>query len=310
MRRTAALVYGQTGQSLTIRVPQGRPTSATFAVYRSYYDESTATAEWSGTATLDSVTTTLGTAAGPSQTDPRLLTLTTTGITEGTRYLLSQESVSEWVDVVQVGTSTIRTRFPIQHDYTTGATFKGATLSAAVDATWIATLANVSILVDTTPDYRVKWTIVVNGATIVLYSFFDVVRTLVGHQVEIADINARAFGLSDSLPVEYRDEDGRPIIDAAWSAVRAHLIAQGIQPDSWRDDEAIDELVILRSLRTLAEGGWHPPGVDLLAYQTMTTANYDRFFETHVVTLKHKTTTELDATTPYGGAPQRPIWSK
>ena len=309
MRRTTALVYGQTGQTLAVRITQGRPTSATFAVYRSYYDETSATAEFSGTATVDSVTTTLSAAAGPSQADPRLLTLTTTGIAEGSRYQLAQESVSEWVDIVQVGTSTVRTRLPIQHDYAIGATFKGAYLTAAVDATWIAALANLSELVDTTPDYRVKWTVVVNGATIVYYSFFDVVRSVAGHQVEIADVNARAFGLADSMPVEYREEDGRPIIDAAWSAVRAHLIAAGISPDAWRDNEAIDELVILRSLRVLAEGGWHPPGLDLPNYLAMVTANYDRFFETHIVTLKHKTTVELDATTPYSTT-ARPIWSK
>ncbi len=311
MRRTAALIYAQTGQTLSVRIPDGMPTSATFAVYRQYTNDD-ATAEFSGTATVSTVNTTITASAGPSQTDPRLLTLTVTGIAAGSRYLLAQNSVKEWVDVVEVGATTIRVRFPLQHSYTTGATFQGCTLTAAVDATWIAQIYNISNLVDTAPDFRVKWTVIVGGATIVVYSFFDVVRTVANHHVTIADVNERAFGLMDSLPVEYREEAGQPLVEAGWRAVRAHLLTQSIQPDSWRNDEAMDELVVLRSLRNLAEGGWHPVGTDLEQWRKTVTDNYDRFFEQHIVTLKHPTSTQLDSAIafPFQAPPARNMWSK
>jgi hypothetical protein len=55
MRRTAALIYLQTGQRLSVRMPDGQPTSATFAVYRQYTNDD-ATAEFRGTATVSTVT--------------------------------------------------------------------------------------------------------------------------------------------------------------------------------------------------------------------------------------------------------------
>jgi hypothetical protein len=158
----------------------------------------------------------------------------------------------------------------------------------------------------------VKWSVLVNGATIIVYSFFDVVRTAISHHVTIADVNSRAFGLVDSLPIEYRQEAGAPLIDAAWASVRAHLMALNIQPETWRNDEVMDELVVLRCLRNLAEGGWHPLSTDLEEWRLMVTDNYDRFFEQHVVTLKHPTQAQLETApiVPWQRVPPVSIWSK
>lgn len=310
-RRLKAIYYGVTGQTLTLRVPQGRPSAATFSVIRNYGADE-ATPEFSGTAAISAVNTTLTAAAGQTQTDPQSLPLASVAsLVAGNRYLLSQNGVTEWVDIIEVGSSSARARFPLQHVYSSGATLVGTHLAANVDDTWIAALNRLSDLADTTPDYRVKWTYTVSGSTVVAYSFFDVVRSDVRHHVEMADVNERAFGLADSLPLEYREEDGRPIIDGAWRAVRAHLVANQISPDSWRDDEALDELVILRTLRHLAEGGWSPPNVDLVEYIKTTRENYDDFFTQHLTVLKHKTSVDLDAmTNPYAPPPNRNIWSK
>ena len=311
MRRTPALFATVTGQSLSVRVPNGRPTSATFKVFRNYgSDESVP--EFSGAAVVNSVDTTLAAIAGPSQSNPTQLTLASAaGVSTSARYLLSSNGRSEWIDPVEVATPLVSSRFPLQQDFPIGATFQGTYLTAAVDDTWVSALSRMSDLADTTPDYRVTWYVVIGGATRVIYSFFDIVRADSRHHVDISDVNERAFGLLDSLPIEYRAEQGQPIIDGAWRSVRADLIAQRISPDAWRDDEALDELVVLRSLRNLAEGGWSPPGVDKAAYLVTTTTNYDRFFEKHVVTLKHKTSVDLDAmTNPWAPAPIRDMWSK
>lgn len=289
MRRTPAVLLGVTGQTLTLRFPQGRPTSATFAVIRAYaFDD--AVPEFSGSATLDPVSTTTTAAAGPSQPDPQLLLLTSFASVQTQRkYLLSLNAVQEWVDLVEIAPAYVRVRNPLQYDYASGASFASATLTLAIDDAWVAQTSKLSDLSDTFPDYRVKWTIVFNGQTVVIYSFFDVVRAQVRNHVEIDDINTRAPGLADSLPVEYRAEDGRPLIDAAWASVRAHLQAGNIAVDAIREDEVLDEMTVLRALRLLAEGGWHPPDIDALSYVQLTTSNYERFFEQHfAASLKHR----------------------
>jgi hypothetical protein len=312
MRRTTAITYGIAGQTLSLRVLTGKPTSATFKVVRQYSLDET-TPEFSGTASVDAVDTTVTTTSGLGQEDPTLLTVgSTTSVVNGRRYDLAQNGLIEWVDVVEVISATsVRVRFPLQRSYASGATFKGTYLSAAVDNTWSATLNKLSDLVDTAPDYRAIWTVTVGGAQVVLYSFFDLVRTPASVHVDIADLNERAFGLVDSMPLEYRAENGRPIIDGAYRKVRADLIAQGIVPDSWRDDEAMDELVVLRSLANLAMGGWKPAGWDLVAYLTKTEKDYDDYLAQHVVTLRHPTQTSIEAAVnPWSPPPKKSMWSK
>jgi len=296
VRTAAALLYNVTGQTLLLRVPQGRPSSATFGVYRNYAGDDDTT-EFSGSATVDTVNTTVNAASGASQADPQKVSLaSTTGVVLGRKYLLSENSVQEWVEPVEIRASYIRVRHPLLNDYSTAAAFVSTWLSAAVDSTFIQTLGKVSDLSDLAPDYRVRWTIVVSGVTYIAHSYFDVVRAEVRHDVDIDDINARAPGLRDSLPVEYQVEDGRPLIDAAFRAVRAHFRAINIDVLALRDNEALDELVILRALRVLAEGGWHPKDMDPVNYVTLTTGNYDRFFEQHyAVTLKHQVQYQIGA---------------
>jgi hypothetical protein len=312
VRRNASIMLGVAGQTLAARVTRGQATSATFAVFRQYgLDESTP--EFSGAATVSTVNTTSTAAAGASQTDPQAVTLTSVaGIAVGSLYLLTAPSgVKEWVTVIQVVGLVVRVRFRLANDYAIGATFQGCTLTAAVDNTWVASLRFLSDLADTAPDYRVKWTIVIGGATYFLYTFFDLVRSDGVHHVEMSDVNERVFGLLDSIPIEYQAEQGRPIIDGAWRAVRADLIAHGIHPDSWRDDEALDELVLLRTIRNLAESGLRPPSVDARLYLETASGNYDRYLEMHVMQLKHRTSIEQEAlTNPYAHVPNRAIWSK
>jgi hypothetical protein len=314
-QRTTSILYGVAGQSLELMFPKGRPTSATFKVFRAFVEiDDAAPAEFSGTATLEAVNTTTTAIAGPSQSDPQQLLLASYASLQTQRpYFLTANSVQERVELVEVAGSYARVRHPLQYDFPIGATLQSTWLTAAVDNTWIADISKISDLSDTFPDFRVKWDVVYGGVTYVLYTFFDVVRALIRHQVEITDVNARAPGLVDSLPTEYRLEDGRPLIDAAWGSVRAHLQAVNIAVDAIRETEVIDELVILRTLRMLAEGGWAPPGVDKNQYLVTTTTNYDRFFETHfAASLKHRVDYQLGPLSRANALPSlmHPWWSK
>lgn len=289
MRSTADIIYNVTGQTLILRAMEGQPSSATFAVYPDYADDD-ATAEFSGSGTVDTVSTTVSAASGPSQADPQKLSLTsTTSIVTGRKYLLAENSLKEWVEPISIHSGYIRVRHPLQSDYTTAATFKGTTVTATVDATWVADEGNISDHLDPNPDYRVRWEYVVSGTTYVAYTFFDLARATIGTQVDIDDVNARAPGLYDTMPVEYRADQGRSLIDAAWRSVQAVFASMGVDTDAVRDNQVLDELVIMKALHVLAMGGWKPLGFDLPDYVEATRVQFDRFLEQHFsVAPKHR----------------------
>lgn len=312
MKPTTDITFAVTGQTVSYRVPQGRPTSATFEVFHEYADD-TSTALFSGTATITDPSTTVDASSGASQTDPQKINLTaTTGIvTTGTKYLISEGGRSEWVSPIQVVSGDyIRARHPLRNDYTTAATFVSTTITAEIDATFVADQDNLSDPKDPNPSYRVKWSIVMSGDDQVAYSYFDLVRAPVGHSIDIDDINARAPGLVDSLPTEYQIEQGRPLVDAAWRAVQADLAALQLDTDAIRDEQILDELVILRSLKVLANGGWRPLSFPTIGdYIEATTEQYDRFLEKNFQAVM----TRRAAVGPSGGAETvvaRPYWSK
>jgi hypothetical protein len=311
MRLNANAIYGLTSQTLELRAPQGRPSSGSFEVFNDFAGDDDVV-EFEGTATVDSVSTTVDASSGVGQVDPHKVSLTaTSNIVLGRKYLLSEASKQEWIEPVEiVSADYIRVRHALQNNYTTAATLVGTTITAAVDDTWAAALENISDAGDPNPDYRVRWVYVVGGVTYVAYSYFDLVRASVGHQVDIADLNEYAPGLSETLPTEYRVEQGRPLLDAAWRSVRSQLANLRIDVDALRDSELLDELVIHRALVVLAMGGWKPLGFDSVReYLEEVRREYDRFFEQNfAVTLK----TKLDTGTT-GAADvvlDRPFWSK
>jgi hypothetical protein len=292
-RTTADVVYGVTGQTLIHRVMQGRPTSATFEVFNDYASDDD-TAEFSGTATVDSVTTTVDAASGPAQSDPQKLSIASTAsIVIGRKYLLSEAGKQEWVEPIEIVTNDyIRVRHPLRSDYTTAATLVGTYLSAAVDSTWVADLGNLGDSIDPNPSYRVRWEVVVGGATVPAYTFFDFVRASISHQIDLSDLNDRAPGLVDSCPMDYSIDQGRTLIDSAWRQCVADLARLGIDSDALRDDFITDELTIRRALNMLARGGWAPGSFSVTEYVLVTQQDYDRFFEQHFqVAQPHKMAT-------------------
>src|SRR3990167_746911 len=261
-RVTTDVLFDVSSQVVAHRFMLGRPTSATFSVFEDYANDD-ATAEFTGTGTVDSVNTTVDVTSGIGTTDAHKINLAaTTSIVTGRKYLISDNSKQEWVEPIEiVSADYIRVRHPLRNSYSTAATFVGTTITAAIDATWVADEANISDHLDPNPDYRVRWAVVYSSATYVSYSYFDLVRATVSHQVDIEDLNARAPGLHDRLPLEYQADQGRGLIDSAWRATQAKLASLRIDTDAVRDDQFIDELVIMRALYMLAMGGWAPRGM-------------------------------------------------
>src|SRR3990167_62802 len=286
-RLTADVVYGITGQTVSLLVRQGNPTSATFKVFKDFAGDD-ATAEFSGTATVLAVSTTVDAASGPAQTDPQKLSVAATTSMATTRLFLVEEgSKKEWVQPIEiVSADYIRCRHPLKNNYTTAATVKDATITAAIDATWVAAEENLSEHTDPNPSYRVRWAIVVGTTTHIAYSYFDLVRAPITHHVEIDDVNARAPGLYSSLPTEYEVEQGRPLITAAWDSLRAKFGSHALDVDAFRNDEVLDELVILSALRILALGGWKPLLYESHAqYVLDTERGFETFFQANVAVI-------------------------
>lgn len=280
MNPIADITYGITGQLLAHRVMQGQPSSATFKVFRDYAGDDQAV-EFEGTATIDSVDTTVAAAAGLGQADPHRVALaSTSGIVTTRKYLLEEDGVQVWVQPIEVFAAYIRVRHPLRRAFTTAATLKGTTITATVDATWVADEGHLSDHLDPNPDYRVRWEYVVAGTTAVSYSYFDLVRAPVVHGVDIEDIEAAAPGLHDTLPTDYRIDQGRSLIERAWRSLQAELAAMKVDTDAIRDEQLLGELVIARALVVLALGGWRPqPWPSVTEYLVEVRWEYHRLLE-------------------------------
>ncbi|MDX1469534.1 MAG: hypothetical protein R3258_09340, partial [Acidimicrobiia bacterium] len=223
--RTQDIIYNVTGQTITQRVLEGVPSSATFAVFADT-DTDDATAQFSGSATVDAVSTTVDVASGPSQTDSHKLSVAaTTSMVVGRKYLVEEDSLKEWVELIRIYSGDYAvTRHPLKNDYTTAATVKGTTLSAAVDATWVADSGNLSDQENPFPDWRVRWDVTMSsGANRIYYTFFDLVRAPVQSELTMADLDLRAPGLLSKIGDDYDAEQGQPLIDESWRALRAEF---------------------------------------------------------------------------------------
>lgn len=307
MRDIATIVFGVTGQALLFQSLGGAPSAATFAAFRDTATDDS-TPEFSGAATLDTVATTTGAAAGPSQANPQRVPLTSTaGVAAGRRYLLAEAGRREWVDVVEVGAGYALARHPVISDYTAAATFVGTTISAAVPDAWAAATTNLGNPADPAPRYRCRWAMTVGAEQVIAYSYFDLARADIVPSVQISDVNARAPGLKDSLPTEYRIDEGRTLLAEAWRAVRLDVARSGVDTLAIRNDEVLNELVILRCLRMLAEGGWRPMNFDVQTYLQLTATNYATFYAQHVLPI---TTMAVDTTGAVGEKREVPVWRK
>lgn len=307
MNTNDTVTFAITGQSLTTRFLQGRPSSVSFQVFRDV-DSDISAPQFSGTATVDTFSTALSAAAGYGQTDPTLLTVASTAsLTPRRKYLLSGSGQSEWVEVVRTGTLQLFTRQPVNGRYASADTLVSTYASAAVDATFIADVNKLSDLTNPWADYRIKWTAVIGGVTVVQYGYFDVTRAPVKHNVDIEDVNLRVPGLRDSMPTDYRNDNGYTLIESAWRSAQADLAAIDIAPDAIHNAQVVDELLILKCKAILAEGGWRPLGIELSQFYEMTRDTYNRFFEKNFqIVARHS----MQATTGGDGfrGASSPIW--
>lgn len=259
MRRRVEVVFGQAGQSLYWDAPEGRPSSVTsVSVYRSSAGDDTAgEPATSGSASVDSVNTTVDAASGYGQADARRVNVASTaGIATGREYLLTAaaDGAREWVEAVEIAPGDyITARSPLRNTYASADTLEGTRISVSVDATWIADEGKISSAADPLDDYRIRWVYVVGGVTHTHDSYFRVVRYQADHSVTAADMDEVMPGFVDYLPDYHQADQGRRLIDRAHRDVMWDLRATDVEAASVRDVDAINQAVILRVVANLAK---------------------------------------------------------
>lgn len=257
------VIYALDGQSFFFDVPEGRPSSAAVAVYPALNDdEAGAVAATSGSATVDTVDTTLAVDAVIG--DEELTVADATGIARGRRYLLT-DGDREWIEVIFVSGTTVKIRQPLKNAYSTSATLQGCRISAAVDSAWINNKANITDILDPSnrlwmvgqsadvtwvpgaAGYRLKWSYTVDGIATQAVSFADLVRYQAKNLVTPLDVDARFPGWLDRLPTDYQEDQGASFIAEAFRALKMDCLGDEQVIRRIRNTEVLRDLTIYRA---------------------------------------------------------------
>lgn len=251
---TQEIVFGVASQSLVLEVDRPLTSITSVYVYEMDADDtSSAEAATTGAAAVDSASEAITVAAGPSQTDPRKLTMASTaGFVAGRRYLISGGGLSESFEIDGTPSGTvIYTRTPLWNDYAIGATIAG-TLRAtiAVSDSWAADASNLSAALNPNARYRVRWTVIHSDTseTVVHLRNLDLVRYGANPTVTPLDVDNAFPGWLDGLSRDHQKSRGRVLIAEALRSVRLDLYRHGIADQALRNAEVFAELVIARTI--------------------------------------------------------------
>lgn len=327
-RTHAALIYGVTGQTLEFYPPideivaDGGPPSAaaTYAVFRGQQDNDD-TPILTGTATLDSVSTTIQNLPGPAADNRSNVQLTSgTGVAIGRRYLLTNVSTggsqSQLVVVKQVSGTTITAETEIWTSFQPLSTFKGLRQSFTVDSTFIQTQSNINVfgaLVDRVlpfdsgdtntlaPPYRVRWSYATAGGTSRRHwTTFDVCRQPAQHDVTVENIRALVPDVVWNEWTQQRGHDFAPQIAEAFERVRFDIRMAGYDPNMITDPQIMDRLVMLAAVARIMRALERDTGNE---YET----DYRNAFEKAIGT-GLRTWMQTDSSGAVTPSPARQLW--
>lgn len=262
MRDTEKILYNVTGQQISLIVLQGRPSAATVKVFKALASDDSTEEFAVDPATIDSVDTTVNGEAGRSEADPNSIPLASvTGIKTGRFYRLSQNGMMEWVEPVEIDEATpaIRTRLPLQNDYSNGAALESTYLFADVPDAFAQDADKLGHQAELKPHYRARWEVTLPGGKVIDYGFFRLVRVAGDAGVTIADLETKWPGLLESLPERLRPDQGQSLIDDIHRDARAELRTIGLSEAAIRDTDALRRLTVVMARRALVEMGMAPP---------------------------------------------------
>lgn len=253
MRTVLDLLFGVAGQSVFLDAPEGRPSSVTSGTVF-LADTGDTIAELALAPAIEANPNTItDAAAGASQANPKRVPLTaTTGAAIGRVYLLTNADLQkEWIDVEEViAADAVIARHPLHDEYPVGSTFQSTRITAAIDDTWAADLANLLEPGDLggNPMYRVRWVYVVAGVTYVADTYFNLTRYGARHGVTPRNVDDFFPGWIDGLPIDHKVDQGRRIIDEAYREVKLDLHAVAIDDTQIAEAEVLDSLVRYKTI--------------------------------------------------------------
>lgn len=272
------LLLGAASQVIDCVCPDGRPASVTsVTIHATDADDATIAATCTS-ATIDSVSTTTSAAAGDGQSEPSSIPLTSaTDVTVGRTYLLAgTDGLNEWVTIIAVSGSTATAKHNLRNAYASGATFKSTRIYATVPDAWAAATNNLTDPGKRT-GYRVRWVYVgADGLTHTVQTTAALVRYQTRNQVLPVHIDARFPGWLERLPTDYRSDQGKGLIDAAFESVRLDLLQEGQSDHAMRDPAVFSELVIHKTIEIASEVNLRNGGGSLEAVEVARTGYTER----------------------------------
>lgn len=332
-RAHVGLVYNQTGQQVEFYPPTdevlalGAPVSAaTYKVWAGTQANDT-TPMLTGTATLDSVSTTTQSIAGPDASGNRAVVQLTsvTGVVISRRYLMTNVASNGSQRMVVVPVSMAGNFVTHQNDIATDfdplSTFAGLRQVFTIDSTFIQTSSNINVyggvnafggvngkalLIDsgdtdtTAPPYRVQWTYSIGGLTKQHWTTFDVCRSPLKHNVSVDHVKASMPDIVWLEWVQQAGADFQPQIDEAFQRVIYDVVMAGYDPNMITDPRVVDRLVTLASRAVIATALEKDPDGKI-------EANYKNAFEKAIGTGLH-TWIAVDGSGATAVTPARQLW--
>ena len=276
------LPFEVTGTELVYDAQEGRASSVTaVSVFQwDIGDNTTPESATTGSASIDSVNTTIDANSGVSSADPTLLNLAaTSNIVLGRDYLITNAlGKFEWPDMQAItSAASANSRSPLYNDYVSGDTLVGTRLSITIDSTWVADEGNISNGELHHPGWRVRWEYIVDSVTYVRTSYFDLVRVPAGHGVTSASIERLHAGWMNHLPRDHQEDQARAFIDEAYRQFRIDLYQEKIDDSAIRDRDIVDEFVMLKAFHMWAEDRIHFGGGEEISADRAKSAYWDRF---------------------------------
>lgn len=280
--QTAELIFGLTGQTLKLIPPEwsaGAPSALALSVWPGSTGNDQ-TADWTAPPTLDTVSTTVSTASGASQTYRNRAYLTSiASIVVGKTYRLANAAgQAELVCVKNIGATYVELDRDLLYDYAiTTSTFAGIELSATVDPTWVADSGN--LLGPDSPAYRCLWTYTIGAVVRKHWTYARLVRQRWQSIISLADLRDFEPDIAYSEPPDLRGEACARLIAAAESVVRVDILAAGYKPESIQDTEVLRMLLIEQARLIAARRGNPPPGREVEAFVAEQSARYQSLLD-------------------------------
>ena len=313
MNSTTDVLYAVAGQEVETYPSEeewryGVPSAATVEVFDG--DRSLDDAEdFSASATVDAVSTTVGTAFTAQTGNPRnkIYLASAASVVVGRHYLLENPSTQrEMVTPLAVNTASgyVEVEDDLRFDHTTASTFKGLRMVFTVPTAWASTESN--LLAPKSPSYKAVWSYTVNGLSRQSETYLRLVRQRARHGVTAKDVSHRWPDALDNEHRRYRGLAFKYAIEDAWCDFRFAFRTEGYEPSQIRDTELVDRIVLARTMYRLLSvpgTGYEQAQVDAAL------AEYGALFGKAVLSL-HVPVDEGTEGAASVDPVQRPIWSR